>query len=102
MWSAAVAQQKEVVQQKEQARVVLFDHTEKQKEDRERLLRGERLTAGEKRRRKRKRKRVQTDTSQALTWAKRDLSSLESTVGILEGAISLRAILSEDDRSLLV
>ena len=38
VWSAATAQQKEVVQQKEKEWVSLFDHTEKQKEDRARLL----------------------------------------------------------------
>ena len=40
------------------------------------------------------------ETGQQFSQAKRDLENLRSTVGILEEAVSLKAILSTDDRSI--
>ena len=100
VWSAATAQQKTVVQQREKEWVSLFDHTEKQKEDRARLLRGERLTAGEKRRRRRDRRRIEAETARVYSLAKQHFRSLDATTRTLEQAISRPKPLNseEEDR----
>ena len=100
IWTTAVAEQRKVVELREAAWAKLFDHTDKQREDRERERRGEKLTPAEKRRKKKERKRVLAETGQQFSQSKRDLENLRSTVGIIEEAVSLKAILSTDDRSI--